>query len=104
MFTEAMADDDELAESLADYKPGTSGPRVSEYTPTVARLDIIADRLADLTATTVKLQGGKATPPRPARRPETAMARVQRRRSEAKLGSLIAEVQAAQARHTTPTK
>lgn len=99
-----MADDDELAESLADLKPSTAGPRISEYTPTVARLDIIADRIAELHATTWKLNGGKGAPPRPARRPETALARVQRRRSEAKLGSLIAEVQAAQARHPTPTK
>lgn len=97
-----MANDDELAEMIADTPPADTGPRVSEYTPEVARLDVILDRLAELIAVTVQAAGGKAPRMRPAKRPSTAYARAQRRRTEQRIGSLIAEVEAAQQRPTAP--
>jgi hypothetical protein len=97
--TEAMANDDELAESFSDQEPSkSSGPKLSEYTAEVARLDAILDRLTELIATTVRMNGGKAPRTRPATRPETAFTRAQQRRADKKMSALIAEVEEAQQR------
>lgn len=97
--TEAMANDDELAEMLKDQPQGEStGPRVSEYTPEVARLDQLVDRVSELIALTVQVAGGKAPRVKPAQRPETAFSRAEKRRTDQRLGSLIAEVEEAQKR------
>lgn len=98
LTTEAMANDDELAEMMLDQPQTDTGPRVSEYTPEVARLDVLLDRISELISVTIQSNGGKAPRLRPARRPETAHSRAQKRRTEQKLGSLIAEVEAAQQR------
>lgn len=99
LTTEAMAEDDELADQIVDRpeQPG-AGPRVSEYTAEVARLDLLADRISELIAVVVQVAGGKAPRVRPARRPETALTRAQQRRATQRVGSLIAEVEAAQQR------
>lgn len=103
--TEAIANDDELAESLADVEPSkSSGPRLSEYTAEVARLDAILDRLSELIATTVQVSGNRAPRIRPARRPETAFSRAAQRRADKKMDSLFAEVEAAQERAAAATK
>lgn len=96
-----MANDDELAEMMLDQPQTDRGPRVSEYTPEVARLDVLADRISELIGVTLQVAQQKAPRIRPARRPETALSRAQRRRTEQKLGSLIAEVEAAQQRGLT---
>ena len=97
--TEAMANDDELAESYSDQEPSkSSGPKLSEYTAEVARLDAILDRITELIATTVRMNGGKAPRIRPATRPETAFTRAQQRRADKKMSALIAEVEEAQQR------
>lgn len=96
--TEAMANDDELAESLGPQEGSDTGPRLSEYTPEVARLDVLVDRLSELIAATIQLNGGKAPRVRPAKRPETAFSRAEKRRREQRIGSLIAEVEEAQKR------
>ncbi|MET4618702.1 hypothetical protein ABIE18_000125 [Arthrobacter sp. 2762] len=94
-----MANDDELAESFKDDAPSKgSGPKLSEYTAEVARLDAIADLIAQLIAATIQVNGGKAPRMRPATRPETAFTRAAQRRSEKKMSALIAEVEAAQQR------
>lgn len=98
LTTEAMANDDELAEMIADQPMTDTGPRVSEYTPEVARLDVLLDRVAELIAVTIQVAGGKAPRVRPAKRPETAYSRAHRRRTEQRIGSLIEEVEAAQQR------
>ena len=96
-----MANDDELAESFSDQEPSkSSGPKLSEYTAEVARLDAILDRLTELIATTVRMNGGKAPRTRPATRPETAFTRAAQRRSEKKMSALFAEVEEAQQRAT----
>ncbi|MGY4543256.1 hypothetical protein ACVWY0_003189 [Arthrobacter sp. UYNi723] len=100
--TEAMANDDELAEMLVDQPTkGDSGPRVSEYSPEAARLDVLVDRISELIAVSIQVAGGKAPRVRPVKRPETAFSRAQKRRSEQRIGSLIAEVEAAQQRAST---
>ena len=100
-----MANDDELADMYTDQPtPADTGPRVSEYTPEVARLDVLVDRISDLIAVSIQVAGGKAPRMRPAKRPETAYSRAEKRRTERRLGSLIAEVEAAQQRVPTITK
>lgn len=99
-----MANDDELAEMMLDQPRGSSAPRLSEYTPEVARLDILLDRLSELISVTIQVAGGKAPRMRPARRPETALSRAERSRTERRIGSLIEEVEAAQRRVSPPTK
>jgi len=98
-----MANDDELAAMMLDQKPAAdTGPRLSEYTPEVARLDILLDRISELISVTIQVQGGKAPRLRPAKRPETALSRAEKRRTDQRLGSLIAEVEAAQQRALAP--
>lgn len=98
-----MANDDELAEMMLDQpQAADTGPLVSEYTPEVARLDVILDRLSELISVTLQVSGRKAPRLRPAKRPETAYSRAQRRRTEQRIGSLIAEVEAAQQRASAP--
>lgn len=99
--TEAMANDDELADSLGDQPAGDSSPRISEYTPEVARLDVLVDRMSELISATIQVAGGKAPRVKPAKRPETAFSRAQKRRTDQRIGSLIAEVEAAQQRQLT---
>jgi len=98
LTTEAMANDDELADMASEKPSSDVGPRVSEYTPEVARLDMILDRVSELIAVSVQVAGGKAPRTRPARRPETAYSRAEKRRTERRMGALIAEVEAAQQR------
>jgi hypothetical protein len=93
-----MANDDDLADMMPDEKHTSSAPRVSEYTPEVARLDMLVDRVSELIAVSIQVAGGKKPRLKPARRPETAITRAQRRRANQRMGSLIAEVEAAQQR------
>ena len=97
-----MANDDALADAVGEQaSQGSTGPRVSEYSPEAARLDVVVDRISELIATTVHMHGGKAPRVRPAIRPETAFSRAEKRRTDQRLGSLIAEVEAAQQRAST---
>lgn len=93
-----MANDDDLADSLVDQPAGDSGPRISEYSPEAARLDVLVDRMSELISVTLQVAKYKAPRVRPARRPETAFSRAQKRRTDQRIGSLIAEVEAAQQR------
>lgn len=96
-----MANDDDYAEAVGEPPANSApaGPRVSEYTPEVARLDVLIDRLGELISTTLQVHKHKAPRVRPAIRPETAFSRAAKRRTDQRLGSLIAEVEAAQQRH-----
>lgn len=98
LTTEAMANDDDLADMMADQPQTVAGPRVSEYTPEVARLDLLLDRVSELIGVSIQVAGGKAPRLRPAKRPETAFSRAQKRRTNQRMGSLIAEVETAQQR------
>lgn len=104
--TEALANDEEVARQLMADKtaggqpPADPGPRFSEYTATVARLDDLKDAIAHLTATVVHVAGGKPRPGRPAKRPETAFTRARQAQIMARHYSLLGEVAEAQARWT----
>lgn len=93
-----MANDDDLAESLNEQQADSTGPRLSEYTAEVARLDVLADRLSELIGVVIQVAGGRAPMVRPAKRPETALSRAEKRRTDQRMGALIAEVEAAQQR------
>lgn len=93
-----MANDDDLAESLGEQQADSRGPRLSEYTAEVARLDVLVDRLSELIGVVIQVAGGRAPRVRPAKRPETALSRAEKRRTDQRIGALIAEVEAAQQR------
>lgn len=95
---EAMLDDPELAEYFLDAPAGSSAPRVSEYSAEVARLDLVVEHLAALTATVTAAFGGKPGRVAPQPRPETAVTRLLRERQVARHESLVDEVLAAQDR------
>lgn len=97
-----MTKDPEYAEwvlSLPESSDVPRNPRLSEWTPEVAALTDIKDRLAELIVTMIRLTpGARAADPRPSPRPTTA---IDKKREEARLQrhlSLVEEVQAAQAR------
>lgn len=97
---EAQADDDEFAEHVLSLPmPPDPGPRVSEYTPEVAALTDIKDRLAELIATVIATAGSKPPRIRPSRRPTTAIDRARVRARTAQHDALVAEVAEAQERY-----
>lgn len=100
LMNEAMAQDDELAAefigTIEDHKD--TGPRLAEYTLTVARLDVLSDQIKSLAATIISVAGGTPGQPRPAKRPETALSRARDARALARHNSLLDEVAAAQER------
>lgn len=105
LLRESIANDDEVAQRImadtADTKkpsPPDPGPRVSEYSPEVQRLDELIDKVTILTATVVGMLGGKARPGRPAQRPQTAFTRARQAQAAARHHSLLDEVADAQAR------
>lgn len=95
---EAMANDDELAESMPDTPSTDSGPRVSEYTLQVARLDQLIDLVGNLISVTLQAAGSNAPKIRPPKRPETAFTRLDHKRRDKRMNDLFAEVEAAQER------
>lgn len=106
LMNEAMAQDDELAAefigTIEDHKD--PGPRLTEYTLTVERLDVLSDQIKSLAATIISVAGGKPGQPRPAKRPETALSRARDARALARHNSLLDEVAAAQERWTASHK
>ncbi|RDG37964.1 hypothetical protein [Streptomyces corynorhini] len=78
----AMADDDELAAQIPEPEPGP--PPLAGWSPEIATLTLIADRLGEVVTaihnTTAK-KPGKPPPPLP--RPQTAHDRLARRRRRA---------------------
>ena len=75
------------------------GPRMSEWTPDVARLTDIYDRLGELVAAVIATAGGKPPKLVPSRRPRTELDRLRDRSAQARHAGLVAEVKAAQARY-----
>lgn len=78
-FVAAMADDEDLAEQAPEPKPGP--PPLTDFTPEVQRLTLIADRLGELiTAVHNTVAKKPQKPPPRLPRPETAHDRIRRRR------------------------
>ncbi|WP_343317788.1 hypothetical protein AAFM46_11020 [Arthrobacter sp. TMP15] len=105
LLRESIANDDEVAARImADMAaakksaPSDPGPRVSEYSPEVQRLDELVDKVTILTTTVVGMLGGKPRPGRPAKRPQTAFTRARQALAMARHRSLLNEVADAQAR------
>jgi len=107
-MVEALADDDEVGEAAlreleAEQKgkkpKGKSGPRLSEYSADVARLDVISDQLQGIQRVLAMMATHKPQAQiRPARRPETAFDRAKWRARVNRHDALVSEVEAAQAR------
>lgn len=101
-FSEARLSDVEFAEQVErlalETKGPPPGPALSEFTPQVAMLADIMDRLGDVVVATISAQGGK--PPEIPRtpRPRTAVDRLRAQRDRERHESLVSEVRAAQER------
>jgi len=98
-FVESQMNDPELAAWIAaqpDTEPG--GPRLTEWTPDVARLTDIYDRLGELVGAVIASAGGKPPKIRPADRPRTEVDRQRASARRQRHDGLVAEVKAAQAR------
>jgi hypothetical protein len=100
-FVEAQLDDPEVAARLVAQPDGPpSRPRVSDWSPDVARLTDIFDRLGELLAAVIATaSGGKVKPPPPSPRPSTAVDRLKAQAVKDRHRALVAEVKVAQARY-----
>jgi hypothetical protein len=86
----AVADDDELAEMLADQpEAASSPPRLSEFGPDVQVLAEIRDLLASLIGVQIARAGKKPKKIKPYPRPVSAIERVRKRRQYATHRSLV---------------
>lgn len=92
-YMEAVYNDEELAEQILDSGQGEpSGeyhPPLSIWTPELAMLADISDKLSAIQATQVGVAGGKSKNPKPTPRPETAIERAKQRRSQAVQENII---------------
>lgn len=93
-YVEAMTQDEDLAEQLMSRPnpPKTPARRMSEFSPAVELLSIIADRIGEQTQVIASAHGAKPGKVRPMPRPVSAMDRVRQRRREAKHRALVARV------------
>lgn len=79
-YTAEVLLDTEVAEKLAaaedpDAELEQPTPRLTEWTPEVERLTLVADRISEVTAVLIAVnsKGGRLKPPRPLARPVTAL-------------------------------
>lgn len=94
-LAEAMAADDELAEAILnadDGRPQHAVRRISDYSPEVEMLTLIADRLAENTQVLLASRGGKPRKLPPLPRPVTAVEKARTRRRQAKHEWTVARV------------
>lgn len=92
-YHQALAQDEELAEKLAndpDSKPGP--PPLTEFGPDVQVLAELRDLVASLIAVTIKAHGGKPSKVKPYPRPDTAIQRARRRARFRQHQSVVARV------------
>lgn len=91
-LAEAQSDDEDLARALLGKPQSEYRPRISEWSPVVAELNNVVDRLGELTATLVAVNGGKPPRVRPRPRPYTAIDRVRWQMREQQHASLVARL------------
>lgn len=99
-FVEAKLNDPEYAEWAAAQKPGPpTPPPLSEWSPEIARLADVVDRLGEVASILIGTASGK-TPPSvtPVRRPVTGIDKVRAAQSKARHLSLVDDVKEAQER------
>jgi hypothetical protein len=93
-FAEAVASDDELAQSRVEQGdlPGAAGPSIADYTPVVEAIAALYDRVGQLIVVTAAAAGAKKPPnPKPYPRPVTALDRARRRASRAVISDIVAK-------------
>jgi hypothetical protein len=94
-FGEAMAADEELAAAIIDAddgKPKKPVRRISDYSPEVEMLTLIADRVAENTQVLVASRGGKPRKLPHLPRPVTAVEKVRAKRRQKKHEWTVARV------------
>jgi hypothetical protein len=97
-LAEAQLDDPEYAEWAAKQpERPPSPPKVSEWTPDVARLTDIYDRLGEVVAAVIASTGQKPPRMRPLPRPRTAVDRMRNQAAKSRHEALVAEINAARA-------
>ncbi|MEV4902351.1 hypothetical protein AB0K08_13540 [Citricoccus sp. NPDC055426] len=107
LYVEEMVNDPELAEEeirreaerrKANAPSPKVGPRPSEYTNEVARLDLVVELLQAVNGSLMRLGGEKAPRIREQPRPVTAIAQARDRARWTKHNELVDEVNQARAR------
>jgi len=94
-YAEAIAQDDELAPSVADDAPQRKyRPRISEWSPTEQLLAAVFNRLGELIVVTA----GGGNMPEPWPTPETAAERAAKVQKEAEWNDLFDAIEQARAR------
>lgn len=97
-YHEALANDEQLAELMLKGRGGDSGPParpvrlMSEFTPEVELLSVLADRMAELIQTVAVTKGAKTRPVAHQPRPTTAMQRVRARKFKQRHNSIVARI------------
>jgi hypothetical protein len=83
-YAQAIADDDELVESMPEPPASSGSVPLREWSPEVEALAVVVDRLAEVANTLVAAHGGKPSRVQAYPRPVTAFDRVRaKRRREA---------------------
>lgn len=107
LYVEAMVNDPELAEEeisreaerrKANAPDPKAGPRPSEYTNEVARLDLVVELLQAVNGNLMRLGGEKAPKIREQPRPVTAISQARDRARWTRHNDLLDEVEQARAR------
>lgn len=99
----ALAEDDEFADRMLDDGAddiSSSAPSLGDWTPEVAYLASVVDRLGEVVSAVLSSSGRKPPKMKPLERPRTAFDRARRRRTRAGVDSLVAEVRQAQRRRS----
>jgi hypothetical protein len=93
-YIEALADDEDLATQVLASKepPEPAGPRLSEWSPELAALTAIQDRLGEVIAAVIAAAGGRPPRLRPSPRPKTAADRVRLQQRQERHLALVARV------------
>ena len=98
----ALVEDEELAqqilETYGDEEVEDGGPDLAVWSPEMARLTDIFDRLGELVAVTAAAHG-QGSRPKAAPRPSSAMDKALAQRSLERIDGIIAEVEEAQRRY-----
>lgn len=89
---EAQLEDEDLAEYLLTEPDGQVIRRISEWTPEVETLAVVADRLVDVLNVLLKVNGGQVSELRQQPRPRTALERIRAHQRQIRHDSLVARV------------
>lgn len=99
-FMEAQLNDPDVAEWIAAQpeKPGSGRPALRDFTPEVASLYDVVDRLGEVVAAIIASAGGKPPAVTPLPRPRTGIEKARARKARERHLSLVEEVKQAQER------